>query len=339
MGGGEHIKFHNIYGVLMAKSSRAGILKANPTKRPFVLSRASFLGGQRYTAAWTGDNTSDWEHLKLSISMVINLGLSGQPFSGPDLGGFFGDADSELFSRWIGFGSFLPFVRGHSHHESIPHEPWEFGEKTEEISRISLNRRYKLMPYYYTQFYKASVHGSPVVCPTFFLDPKDQSLRKEENSFLVGKNLLVIVNTSPTEDMSINPSLQNNTLWHPLKLDNSHDPHLPLLKIREGSIIATQQGEQQFISEVQPHNVKLHLFICLDKDGSAKGKLYEDEGDGFEFQNGHYCLLDFEAQQHENKVTILVSHVGNYTIPLHWEKAMTVVNRENIPLCYELYYH
>ncbi len=41
------IRFHNVYGMLMAKATRDGIVKARPQLRPFVLSRANFLGGQK----------------------------------------------------------------------------------------------------------------------------------------------------------------------------------------------------------------------------------------------------------------------------------------------------
>jgi alpha-glucosidase len=93
---GNHLRYHNAYGLLMVKASREGILAANPAKRPFVLSRSNILGGQQYAATWTGDNVSTWEHFKMSIPMVLNLGLSGQPFSGPDLGGF-GSSRMQIF--------------------------------------------------------------------------------------------------------------------------------------------------------------------------------------------------------------------------------------------------
>lgn len=47
-GGGSHSQFHNIFGMMMIKASREGILAARPEKRPFVLSRANFLGGHRF---------------------------------------------------------------------------------------------------------------------------------------------------------------------------------------------------------------------------------------------------------------------------------------------------
>ena len=79
---------------------------------PFVLTRAGHLGSHRYAATWTGDNVSSWEHLAASIPMVLNLGLSGQPFAGPDIGGFVGNGDAAMFARWMGIGALLPFARG-----------------------------------------------------------------------------------------------------------------------------------------------------------------------------------------------------------------------------------
>ena len=58
----------------MVKASREGILDARPEKRPFILTRSNFLGGQRYAATWTGDNGSCWDHLKCQFH-VINIGI------------------------------------------------------------------------------------------------------------------------------------------------------------------------------------------------------------------------------------------------------------------------
>jgi alpha-glucosidase (family GH31 glycosyl hydrolase) len=113
--------------MLQARSTFEGMLLANPSKRPFVLTRAGFLGSHRYAATWTGDNLATWDHLKMSIPMAINLGLSGQPFAGPDIGGFAGNATSKLFARWMGIGSMMPFSRGHSEKATSDQEPWSFG--------------------------------------------------------------------------------------------------------------------------------------------------------------------------------------------------------------------
>uniref|UniRef100_F6HJ60 Glycoside hydrolase family 31 TIM barrel domain-containing protein n=1 Tax=Vitis vinifera TaxID=29760 RepID=F6HJ60_VITVI len=125
----NHSHCHNVYGMLMARSTYEGMKLANENKRPFVLTRAGFIGSQRYAATWTGDNLSNWDHLHMSIPMVLQLGLSGQPLSGPDIGGFGRNATPRLFGRWMGVGAMFPFCRGHSETDTIDHEPWSFGEE------------------------------------------------------------------------------------------------------------------------------------------------------------------------------------------------------------------
>ena len=127
-----HLRYHNIYGMLMVESSRKGIMKANPKKRPFVLTRSNFLGGHRYAATWTGDNNSSMKHLKQSIPMSLNLSLSGQPFNGPDIGGFAGNATPDLYAHWIAVVH-LSFSRAHSTKGSIAQEPWSFGDEVEQF--------------------------------------------------------------------------------------------------------------------------------------------------------------------------------------------------------------
>ncbi|HLP02330.1 MAG TPA: TIM-barrel domain-containing protein, partial [Opitutaceae bacterium] len=113
-GTGPHARYHNIYGMQMIRATRAGLAAARLDRRPFVLSRANFLGGQRYGATWTGDNTANWEQLAWSVPMALNLGLSGQPFAGPDIGGFAEDGPwrnrGGHFARWMGVGALLPFA-------------------------------------------------------------------------------------------------------------------------------------------------------------------------------------------------------------------------------------
>lgn len=59
--------------MLMARSTFEGMKLGNEKNRPFVLTRAGFIGSQRNAATWTGDNLSTWEHLHMSISMVLQL--------------------------------------------------------------------------------------------------------------------------------------------------------------------------------------------------------------------------------------------------------------------------
>ena len=131
----RHADVHNVYGLSMARAAAEAMTRLRPDRRAFALSRSGCTGIQRYAAIWTGDNTSSWEHLQLSLPMLCNLGLSGVPFVGADIGGFWGDATPELFARWIQAGVLYPLMRGHSHVRNRPNEPWEFGAEVEAVAR------------------------------------------------------------------------------------------------------------------------------------------------------------------------------------------------------------
>ncbi len=293
---GPHLLYHNAFGRLMVQASSEGIMAANPDKRPFLLTRANLLGGQRYAATWTGDNYAGWDHLKLSIPMSITLGLSGQPFNGPDIGGFLGNTEPDLWGNWLGFGVFFPFVRGHACVGTNNKEPWAYGEAMENTSRIALERRYRLLPYIYTLFHESSQSGLPVMNPVFFADPKDLKLRNEQEAFLLGENLLVI------PAFSKNPTLPSG-IWEELSLVNGDlsDKYQAKLKIRGGSIIPVGKIIQ---STTENSFVPLTLIVCLDNQGKAEGQLYTDAGDGWEFKHGDYSLMHFTAKKNGNVVNI-----------------------------------
>lgn len=297
---GPHLKYHNVYGYLMVKASREGIMKARPQNRPFILTRSNFLGGQRFAATWTGDNASWESHMTMSVPMILTLGLSGQPFSGADVGGFLFNPDANLFGRWMALGAFYPFSRGHACAGTINKEPWAFGQKVENVSRMALERRYVLLPYYYTLLHEASETGMPIMRPVFFADPKDTLLRAEEQAFLIGENLLVV------PEWAQNPALPKG-IWRNLSLipGDDKDSYQAKLKIRGGAIIPTGKI-------IQNTNEKsldpLTLLVCLDEKGEAHGTLYWDEGDNWSFKDGNYSFQHFTAiRTADNKVQVKIT--------------------------------
>jgi alpha-glucosidase len=286
-----HARYHNVYGMLMVKASRDGILNANPDKRPFVLSRANFLGGQRYGATWTGDNASNWDYLRVSIPMSINLGLSGQPFSGPDIGGFAQNSEPELLANWMAVGAYYPFSRNHSVKGSIDQEPWAMGKKVEDVSRTAINRRYRLLPYLYTQFYKASLTGLPIMQPIFMSDIKDTTLRKEQECFMLGSDLLIIPRWSNK------PALPKGD-WDILKLEDNDDGYQPYVALRSGAVVPIGKVIQ---NTGEYSTDSLTLLINPQKDGSATGQLYDDAGDGFAYKKGDYANYHFTGSKFKKK--------------------------------------
>ncbi|KAJ9049304.1 glucosidase II [Entomophthora muscae] len=159
-GGWEHRDLHNMYGFLFHRSTADGLVqRLDINRRPFVLSRAFFPGTQRVSAIWTGDNTATWEHLKISSPMLLSISLAGVSFSGADVGGFFGNPEPELLTRWYQAGAFQPFFRGHAHIDSKRREPWLFGEPYTSQIRTAIRNRYHLLPYWYTLFFQNSFDG------------------------------------------------------------------------------------------------------------------------------------------------------------------------------------
>ncbi len=120
LAGVEHREWHNLYGMLFHRATSEGLILRNENKnvRPFVLSRSFFAGSQRFGAIWTGDNESSWSHLAIAAPMLLSLNVGGLSFVGADVGGFFGNPDAELMTRWVQAGAYQPFFRGHAHHDS-----------------------------------------------------------------------------------------------------------------------------------------------------------------------------------------------------------------------------
>ena len=289
---GIHREYHNVYGMLMAEASRAGIEKAQPDKRAFVLTRANFLGGQRYAATWTGDNGSTWEYLKESIPMSLNLGLSGQPFSGPDIGGYSGVTEPNVYGNWIAVGAFYPFCRAHKAKGEPDSEPWTFGPAVEGAARTALERRYRLLPYLYTVFHEAATTGLPVMRPLFLTDPGDAGLRAEDQVFTLGADFMVIPR------WAVMPEMHTNGEWRSIDIidpKSEADGYQPDIKIREGAIVPMGDIVQSTAGyKFSP----LTLVVCPQVGGGyAEGYLYRDAGDGYGYKKGRYTLSHYVAEE------------------------------------------
>lgn len=325
----RHARYHNVYGFLHARAAREALLEARPDERPFVLSRSNYLGGQRYAAAWTGDNSATWEHLQWSVSMALNMSLSAQPFVGPDIGGFFGTPSPELYGRWIGVGALLPFSRTHT--QAIggapDQEPWSFGEEVEAISRAAIERRYRMLPYLYTLFREASLSGLPIVRPVFFADPNDPALRSEDHAFLLGGD--VLVEPVLTEDGS-HDFARPNGLWRAFDLpdeDVELADALPQLFARGGVIVPLGRVVQ---STSETLLAPLTLIVSLGTDGRAQGVLYEDEGSGFGYRQGDYLLTRFEALRTGNEVRVSIAEEEGQRARPERELVVVVLSDEGV---------
>lgn len=281
---------NNLYGMQMARATQAGLELGIPNERPFTFTRTGFAGVQRYASSWTGDNLSTWDHLRLSISMLLNLGLSGIPFSGPDVGGFGDTPDGELYTRWVQLGSMLPFFRTHSTKESADQEPWSFGPQYEAIVRRYIELRYQLLPYFYSVMAIANQKGLPFIRPGFFHDHSDPYLRAQDDAFLVGDSLFVapILEAGSTKRIVYLPRGAWYNYWTNKLIDGARHIEVdgPLdtmpIFVRAGHTLP-QWPVQQYVGEKKLSQITLRVYA-----GPGETTLYEDAGAGNQYLEGEY---------------------------------------------------
>lgn len=302
-----HKEVHNVYANYMAMATRDGLLRIRPNERPFVLTRAAFSGIQRYAAMWTGDNRSLYEHLLMMIPMIMNIGLSGQPFVGADVGGFEGDCHEELFIRWIEAAVFTPFLRVHSAIGTKDQEPWSFGKRCEDISRKYIKMRYELLPYLYDLFYIASQKGYPIMRPLVFEYQEDENTHKIYDEFLLGDNLLVAPIYLPSKEKR--EVYLPKGIWYDywtekeFKGESYYLVDAPIdiipLFVKEGGILLKQQP-QSFVEEKEIKEIIVEIY----RGEEGHYLHYEDDGKSFDYTKGVYNLFDISFSYKEGRMDI-----------------------------------
>jgi len=314
-----HAEIHNVYGMQMARGTYEGLRRLRPNERPFVLTRAGYAGTQRYSAAWTGDNVSSWEHLAMALPMCMNFGLSGQPFVGPDIGGFIGTPTGEMYTRWLQYGVFLPLCRSHAVRGSINKEPWAYGEEFEKINRKFIELRYQLLPFLYTEFYKSSTSGIPIMRPLVLEFPDDKTTYRLDTQFMVGGDMLVspVLEAGSTTRWMYLPKGDWYDYWTRKKIAGGKwmEAAAPLDRlpvfVRAGAVIPMQQIVQ-FTDQAPVDPMTFEIFPST----GAEGMCYEDDGTSFDYQKGNYRTVEVRASVQGTTTTIERSAArGEYLPP------------------------
>jgi alpha-glucosidase len=331
---GTHARYHNVYGMQMARSTYEGVRKLRPDARPFVLTRAGYAGVQRFSAIWTGDNNASWDHLRLSIPMLANLGVSGVALVGADVGGFTENPSPELYARWLQAATLTPFLRSHSEAESKPHEPFAYGPQFTDINRATIELRYKLLPYLYTLFREHTETGAPVMRPLWFEYPNDARTYLTEDQYLVGRDLLVapVVTEGVVKRRVYFPKGDNWVDWWTGQLyEGGKDAEvaapidrLPLFA-RVGATIPTQPV-MQHTGEMSRAPLSLTIVMgagqLVNPDyGKSPGEpdflptnatslVYEDAGEGYDYQRGAYRVTKVTLAGN----TLRLARSGSYNV-------------------------
>ena len=315
----------NVYGFQMARSSYEAALRYGKSKRPFVLTRSAFAGVQRYAAVWSGDNMATNEGLLSGVLLNSQMGLSGMPFVGPDLGGYIGDGTKDLFKRWMQVGVFSPYLRNHKEFFATANEPWSYGEEAEAISKTYIGFRYRLMPYLYSKFYEASQTGLPVARSLALDYPFDKNIYDPvyQYQFLFGDAILVVPVTP--EEKSKKVYLPEGG-WYDLFTDllysgnreiNSSTPAYSIPLFVKSSAIIPVQGLVQSTRDKASDTLQIHVY-----QGTATNRFlfYEDAGDGNGYKEGEFAkrFIVYDPSTHQLKLGVTEGSYNSAYKKIQW---------------------
>jgi len=314
---GSHRKAHNIYGMQMVRATYDGLRKLMKNKRPFTITRAGYSGVQRFSSVWTGDNVASWEHLKLGNIQCQRLSISGISFCGTDIGGFSGEPDGELFTRWIQMGTFSPFMRAHSAGDTKEREPWSFGEPFTSINRKFIELRYRLLPYLYSIFWEHHRYGFPILRPVVMQEQEEITNHFRQDEFTYGDKILIcpVLEPGALSRMVYLPKGKWYNFWSNQLIEGGKEIVVPTpletipLFIKAGSVIP-EYPVMQYVCEKEIEEVKLNVYFS---DYEVNSFLFEDYGETFAYEQDIYLEKKFVVNGSRTNLTIQQSMEGLYT--------------------------
>uniref|UniRef100_A0A2K6UFX6 Glucosidase II alpha subunit n=1 Tax=Saimiri boliviensis boliviensis TaxID=39432 RepID=A0A2K6UFX6_SAIBB len=315
-GGWEHRDLHNIYGLYVRKTARR-------LSSPLLASSG---------AVWTGDNTAEWDHLKISIPMCLSLGLVGLSFCGADVGGFFKNPEPELLVRWYQMGAYQPFFRAHAHLDTGRREPWLLPSPYNDIIRDALSQRYSLLPFWYTLFYQAHREGIPIMRPLWVQYPQDVTTFSIDDQFLLGDALLVHpVSDSGAHGVQVYLPGQGEVWYDIQSYQKHHGPQTLYLPVTLSSIPVFQRG-----GTIVPRWMRVRrssdcmkddpitLFVALSPQGTAQGELFLDDGHTFNYQTRQEFLLRRFSFSGNTLVSSSADPEGHFETPIWIERVVII---------------
>ena len=309
---GDGTLLHNIYDRFRHQGFAEGEAAARPDRRVFLLCRSGAAGMQRFGAScWSGDINNDFPTLEAQVPLGLNTGLSGVPYWGTDVGGFFHPVPEtgELYARWFQFGAFTPIFRSHGW-VWREHVPWAHGPDIEAICRRYAELRYRLLPYTYTLAWQAHTLGLPLMRPLVLNYPDDPRTWSLDHEYLWGDDLLVAPVTR--EGATAWPVYLPEGEWFDFWTGERHAgpggvtlaaplERLPLL-VRAGAILplgtVVQHTGERPLDE---------LTVQIYPHGVSRYELYEDDGRTNAYRRGAYALTAIVCSAERSRVAVEIA--------------------------------
>lgn len=309
-------------------------------KRSVQMTRCSAFGIQHYaTFSWSGDIVSNWKVMKNQIPSGLNYVICGIPFWNTDLGGFFGwdynndsknPAMQELQVRWMQWGCFMPLMRNHCSAPMVD-EIYHFGNPGEwafDVQKKYIELRYRLLPYIYSNAGDVILNSGSMI-RAFVMDfAKDKKAINVNDEYMFGRSLLVKPVTDPLYTWNdskknghtiypdvtkgsapVNVYLPDSCDWYDFWTNEKIKGGQNIMKpcpiqtmpvyVKAGSIVPFGPAVQY--SNEKPWD-NLEIRIYPGADGSFT--LFEDEGDGYNYEKGAYSTINFRWNEVKRTLTI-----------------------------------
>ena len=290
-------------------------------KRPMFFSRYAGPGNHRYPVGFSGDTTVTWDSLNFQPYFTATASNVGYGWWSHDIGGHMcGYKDVQLLLRWVQLGVFSPINRLHSANSPwMQKEPWANDPATAGTMKQWLQLRHKLFPYIYTMNERCHSQLAPLVQPMYYSHPKCGAAYSVPNQFWFGTELMVAPITTPDDRVT---RLGKVEAWLPAGewfdfFRGSHYSGLGGRKItlcraldempvfaRAGAIIPMADYRDNRLL----NSADMEILVFPGESNSFA--LYEDAGDGSDFETGAFCRTKMDLEWGENARFVIGSAQG-----------------------------
>ena len=283
-------------------------LKNKEKIRPFIITRSATFGTGKYSGHWLGDNHASYEDMKNSLNGIFEFDIFGQPITGDDICGFFGNSNKILCNRWYNLGVFYAFSRNHNFNENKDQYPWSFDDNTIiKNIRHAVNYRYSLLRYIYSYLFSVSLNEKVgFFNPVFFNYPNDpESYNKIDEKAMVGDAFILFPvfedDENKNKEMIFPPGKWNYYPNGKNIKDYNEDRQIILsqkldiihLYMKGGMIIPNQNTFDKYIqNSFYLRNESINLIINLDENNKANGTIFFDNDEINTIENKEYIRFD-----------------------------------------------
>lgn len=178
-------EMHNFYGYCYSKTLHDAWEEISPDDY-ILFCRAACAGTQKWLCFFGGDQRGEFYGLRQAYYGGLNASLSGFTIWGSDIGSLSPCDSAELYLRWLQFAAFSPLMRTHGNHN-----PWNYGEQSEEIFKKYFWFRKNILDYIYGAVIETHNSGRPIMQVLSAYFPEDKRLLNVDDQYMFGASLMV----------------------------------------------------------------------------------------------------------------------------------------------------